>query len=150
MVLDTSDTNVHELRDRIVRLIDDDGSRRLTTRVLSFSFKHGLPADVDMVFDCRFLPNPHWVADLRPLDGTDGRVRDHVIESPLGKRFAETLDDLCGLLLPAFEAEGKTYLTLAFGCTGGRHRSVCLAEHAAATLRRLGFDPQIQHRDLQR
>lgn len=93
MVIDTSDTNVHELRDRIVRLIDDDGSRRLTTRVLSFSFKHGLPADVDMVFDCRFLPNPHWVADLRPLDGTDDRVRDYVTESPLGKRFVETLDD---------------------------------------------------------
>ena len=150
VVIDTSDTNVHELRDRLVRLIDDGGSRRLTTRVLSFSFKHGLPADVDMVFDCRFLPNPHWEADLRPLDGTGAQVREFVIGSPLGALFVQNLDDLCELLLPAFEAEGKTYLTLAFGCTGGRHRSVCLAEHAAATLRRLGFDPQIQHRDLQR
>ena len=150
VVIDTSDTNVHELRDRIVRLIDDAGTPRLTTRVLSFSFKHGLPADVDMVFDCRFLPNPHWEADLRPLDGTDARVRDYVTESPLAQRFLHSLDEQCEMLLPAFEAEGKTYLTLAFGCTGGRHRSVCLAEHAAATLRRLGFDPQIQHRDLQR
>ena len=150
VVIDTSDTNVHELRDRIVRLIDGGGVRRLTTRVVSFSFRHGLPADVDMVFDCRFLPNPHWVADLRPLDGTDAQVRDYVTESPLGERFVGMLDDLCDLLLPAFEAEGKTYLTLAFGCTGGRHRSVCVAEHVAATLRRLGFDPQVQHRDLQR
>jgi len=77
-------------------------------------------------------------------------VRQFVVGSRLGERFVGNLDDLCELLLPAFEAEGKTYLTLAFGCTGGRHRSVCLAEHAAATLRRLGFDPQIQHRDLQR
>ncbi len=150
VVIDTSDTNVHELRERIDRLIDDAGTQRLTTRVLSFSFKHGLPADVDMVFDCRFLPNPHWEADLRSLDGTDAQVREFVVGSSLGERFVQNLDDLCELLLPAFEAEGKTYLTLAFGCTGGRHRSVCLAEHAAATLRRLGFDPQIQHRDLQR
>lgn len=150
VVIDTSDSNVHELRDRIVPLIGNAGTRRLTTRVLSFSFRHGLPADVDMVFDCRFLPNPHWEADLRPLDGTAEQVRDFVIGSALGERFARKLDDLCELLLPAFEGEGKTYLTLAFGCTGGRHRSVCLAEHAAATLRRLGFDPQVQHRDLQR
>ena len=150
VVIDTSDTNVHELRDRIVGLLGEAGSRRLTTRVLSFSFKHGLPADVDMVFDCRFLPNPHWEADLRSLDGTDEPVRAFVVGSPLGERFVRHLEDLCELLLPAFEAEGKTYLTLAFGCTGGRHRSVCLAEHTAATLRRLGFDPQIQHRDLQR
>ena len=150
VVIDTSDTNVHELRDRIVPLVGDAGTSRLTTRVVSFSFRHGLPADVDMVFDCRFLPNPHWEAELRPLDGTDEQVREFVIGSPLGERFARNLDDLCELLLPAFEAEGKTYLTLAFGCTGGRHRSVCLAEHAAATLRRLGFGPQVQHRDLQR
>ena len=150
VVIDTSDTNVHELRERIVPLIGDAGTPRLTTRVLSFSFRHGLPADVDMVFDCRFLPNPHWEAELRPLDGTDEQVRQFVIGSPLGERFVRNLDDLCELLLPAFEAEGKTYLTLAFGCTGGRHRSVCLAEHAAATLRRQGFDPQVQHRDLQR
>ena len=151
VVIDTSDTNVHELRDRIVSLIDDTGSgRRLTTRVVSFGFKHGLPADVDMVFDCRFLPNPHWVEDLRPLDGTDDRVREYVTAGSLAQRFLRSLDELCELLLPAFEAEGKTYLTLAFGCTGGRHRSVCLAEHAAVVLRRLGFDPQVQHRDLQR
>ncbi len=150
VVIDTSDTNVHELRDRIVRLIDDSGSQRLTTRVLSFSFRHGLPTDVDMVFDCRFLPNPHWEPELRPLDGTDSRVRHFVLGSSLGERFARHLDDLCKLLLPAFQAEGKTYLTLALGCTGGRHRSVCLAEHTANTLRRLGFDPQVQHRDLQR
>lgn len=150
VVIDTSDTNVHELRERLVRLIGDAGSRLLTTRVLSFSFRHGLPADVDMVFDCRFLPNPHWETELRPLDGTDAPVREYVIDSELGKRFAQSLEELYEMLLPAFEAEGKTYLTLAFGCTGGRHRSVCLAEHAAASLRRLGFDPQVQHRDLQR
>ena len=120
VVIDTSDTNVHELRDRIDRLIGDAVARRLITRVLSFSFKHGLPADVDMVFDCRFLPNPYWVPELRPLDGTDGQVRDYVTQSDLGKRFVRSLDELYELLLPAFESEGKTYLTLAFGCTGGK------------------------------
>ena len=148
VVIDTSDTNVHELRDRIVPLIGDSEMHRLTTRVMSFSFRHGLPADVDMVFDCRFLPNPHWDETLRTLDGTAETVQDFVIGSGLGERFARNLDDLLELLMPAFEAEGKTYLTLAFGCTGGRHRSVALAEHAAATLRRLGFSPQVQHRDL--
>jgi len=151
VVIDTGDLNVHELRGRMRDEFGASGDEpQMRTAVMSFGYKHGVPTEADLVFDCRFLPNPHWDADLRPLDGTDEPVREFVVGSPLGGRFVRNLDDLCELLLPAFEAEGKTYLTLAFGCTGGRHRSVCLAEHAAATLRRLGFDPQVQHRDLQR
>lgn len=147
LVIDTSDCNVHDLRRRIVSALGS-AETKLNTRVVSFSYRHGLPPDVDMVFDCRFLPNPHWEEELRPLNGNDPQVQAYVSESPAGKQFLQQLDALFALLLPAFEAEGKSYLTLAFGCTGGRHRSVYLAEFAAGALRGLGFDPQVQHRDL--
>ncbi len=149
LVIDTSALNVHDLRRRVQAALGSDGTR-LTTRVVSFSYRHGLPPDVDMVLDCRFLPNPHWEEDLRSLDGTSPKVQAFVSGKPSAQGFLRQLDDLCELLLPAFEAEGKSYLTLAFGCTGGRHRSVFLAEYAASVLRRMGFDPQVHHRDLRR
>jgi UPF0042 nucleotide-binding protein len=115
---------------------------------MSFGFKHGLPADVDMVLDCRFLPNPHWVDDLRPLSGLDGPVSDYVLGSALTDPFLAGLDDLYDVLLPAFEAEGRPYLTIAFGCTGGRHRSVAITEATARRLAERGITARVNHRDV--
>ena len=151
VVIDTSDLNIHQLKARLTELFAaaGDGSP-MQVRVTSFGFKHGVPVDVDMVLDCRFLPNPFWVEELRPLSGLDAPVREHVVGGELAQRFVDRVDDLLGLLLPAFEAEGKTYLTVAFGCTGGQHRSVALAEEVARRLRRRGVDPAVAHRDVER
>ena len=136
VVVDTSNLNVHELHDRIVGLFGEaDLDAGMQTRVVSFGYKHGLPVDVDVVLDCRFLPNPHWVEELRPLTGLDAAVREHVLGQPAAGEFLEHLEGLLDLLLPAYVAEGKAYLTIAFGCTGGRHRSVVIAEAVAELLR---------------
>ena len=119
-------------------------------RSRSFGYKHGLPLDTDLVIDCRFLPNPHWVEDLRPLTGLDEPVRDYVLGQPLTGQFLAQVDDLLTMLLPAYVAEGKSYLTVAFGCTGGRHRSVAIAESVARSLREKGFDLRVAHRDVDR
>ena len=149
VVVDTSDLNVHQLRDRVTELFaDDESTTGMQVTVESFGFKHGLPPDVDMVFDCRFLPNPHWVEELRPQTGTDGPVRDYVLGSDLSAAFLERVEGLLDVLLPAFEAEGKAYLTLAFGCTGGRHRSVAVSEEVARRLRERGLAPGVVHRDI--
>jgi UPF0042 nucleotide-binding protein len=149
VVVDTSDLNVHQLRDRVTELFDDDGrSPGMQVTVTSFGFKHGVPSDVDMVVDCRFLPNPHWVDELRPQTGTDPAVRDYVVDSELAQEFLDRLGGLLTTLLPAYQQEGKAYLTLAFGCTGGRHRSVAIAEEVARRLRELGLAPGVQHRDI--
>jgi RNase adapter protein RapZ len=151
VVVDTTDLNVHQLRDRIVDLFDRGSSASgLQTSVLSFGYKHGLPLDVDLVLDCRFLPNPHWVDELRPLTGRDEPVRRYVMEQPETREFLERLDGLLAMLLPAYAREGKSYLTLAVGCTGGRHRSVVLADEIAGLLRKHGFDPVVKHRDTDR
>jgi UPF0042 nucleotide-binding protein len=151
VVVDTTDLNVHQLRDRIRDLFAaDDPGRGMQTTVVSFGYKHGLPMDVDLVLDCRFLPNPHWDEDLRPLTGLDAAVRTFVLRQPETKAFLDRLRDLLDLLLPAYEKEGKSYLTIAFGCTGGRHRSVTIAEEAARHLRRRGHAPAVTHRDLDR
>ncbi|HEX5587392.1 MAG TPA: RNase adapter RapZ [Acidimicrobiia bacterium] len=152
VVIDTSDLNVHELRDRIVARFGDAEQRvgSLQTSVVSFGYKHGLPLDVDLVLDCRFLPNPHWVDDLRPLDGTDDRVREYVLGQPEAHAFLAELERLLALLLPAYVREGKAYLSIAMGCTGGRHRSVVIASELAEVLERLGFAPTVHHRDIDR
>jgi UPF0042 nucleotide-binding protein len=149
VVVDTSELNVHQLHDRILGLFGEgqhDGG--MQTRIVSFGYKHGLPVDVDLVLDCRFLPNPHWVEQLRPLTGLDDAVRDYVLAQDAAGEFLEHLDALLAPLLPAFVAEGKSYLTLAFGCTGGRHRSVAIAEAVAALLRGHGVVPTVVHRDV--
>ena len=129
VVLDTSQLNVHELRDRLVDIFSEElTSQSLQVSIVSFGYKHGLPLDVDLVFDCRFLPNPHWIEELRPLDGRDAPVRDYVLGQPDTQAFLEELRRLFELTLPAFEREGKSYLSIAVGCTGGRHRSVAIAE----------------------
>lgn len=151
VVVDTSELNVHQLRDRMVDLfLDAAEGVPMQTAVVSFGYKHGLPLDTDLVIDCRFLPNPHWVEELRPLTGLDEPVRDYVLGQDVTEEFLRSLRHLLGLLLPAYVKEGKAYLTVAFGCTGGRHRSVAIAEQMAEFLRLQGFTPRVTHRDLAR
>lgn len=151
VVIDTSDLNVHQLRGRLIDLFErNDPNVGMQTTVVSFGYKHGIPLDVDLVFDCRFLPNPHWVDELRPLTGLDEPVRDYVRNQPATNEFLAKLDDLLGMLLPAYLQEGKAYLTIAVGCTGGHHRSVVLAEEVAHILEEHGFKPTLLHRDVQR
>src|SRR3977135_797343 len=142
VVVDTSDLNVHQLRAWIVALFAADAlDAGLQVSVVSFGYKHGLPLDVDMVFDCRFLPNPHWVDDLRPLTGRDEPVREFVLGQPDAQEFLTRVDSMFDLLLPAFVNEGKSYLRIAVGCTGGRHRSVVIAEELGRLLRIRNLDP---------
>jgi UPF0042 nucleotide-binding protein len=146
LVIDTSDTNVHELRARITDAFST-GEQSMVVNLLSFGFKHGTPRDADMVLDVRFLPNPHWVDELRPLTGRDLPVADYVMEQPLTSEFLDRLCALLELMVPAFIDDGKRYLTIAIGCTGGRHRSVALAERLAAFLQRFDVAVQVEHRD---
>ena len=150
IVIDTSDLNVHELHDKVAELYGQADDRPMRLAVTSFGYKHGAPRDADLVMDCRFLPNPHWVDELRPLSGLDAPVREHVLGSDLAQGFLGRLDGLLDLLLPAFVGEGRSYLTLAFGCTGGRHRSVAIAEAVAGSLRAMGQNPAVTHRDVDR
>ena len=150
LVLDTSDLNVHELRDRVARLYGESDDRPMRTTITSFGYKHGLPRDADLILDCRFLPNPHWIPELRPLTGLDGPVREHVLSHEVTQEFLDQMGDLLGMLMPAYVAEGKSYLSIALGCTGGRHRSVAVAETVAEMLRGRGFDPVVAHRDIGR
>jgi UPF0042 nucleotide-binding protein len=149
-VIDTSDLSVHDLRHRLEALCGLDGGRPLTVTLLSFAFRHGLPRDADMVFDARFLRNPHWDPVLKPMTGLDQPVRDYVIEDEAFAPFLTHLQSLILPLLPRFAAEGKSYLTLAFGCTGGRHRSVTLVEIFKSWLENQGLNVTVQHRDLGR
>jgi UPF0042 nucleotide-binding protein len=151
VVIDTGELNVHQLHDRLIELVDrSDSSAGMQTSVVSFGFKHGIPLDVDLVFDCRFLPNPHWVPDLRPMTGLDAPVRDYVLANEETTELLARLDDLFGLLLPAYVREGKSYLAIAIGCTGGRHRSVVLAEAIGERMRQHGYKPAVHHRDIER
>jgi UPF0042 nucleotide-binding protein len=151
LIVDTSSLNVHELRDRLRELFADQvGDGQLQVNVVSFGYKHGLPIDVDLVFDCRFLPNPHWVDDLRPLTGLDASVRDYVLSRPETQPFLAQLDNLLELTLPGYEREGKAYLSIGIGCTGGRHRSVVVAEQLGERLRRHGYRAAVHHRDVDR
>ena len=152
VVVDTSELNVHELRDRLRELFGEPAGAPsgLQISVVSFGYKHGLPLDVDLVFDCRFLPNPHWIESLRPLPGTDQKVRRYVMKQEETQAFLEELSKLFELLLPAYVREGKSYLSIGVGCTGGRHRSVVIAAEIARLLERLGFPARVHHRDLER
>jgi UPF0042 nucleotide-binding protein len=152
LIVDTTNLNVHELRDRLRARFSSEApvSSRVQVSLVAFGYKHGLPLDVDMVFDCRFLPNPHWVDELRPLTGNDPAVRDYVLDQRLSKRFLNELDRLLALLLPAFEHEGKAYLTIGIGCTGGRHRSVAIANELATRLDERGYPARVHHRDVGR
>jgi UPF0042 nucleotide-binding protein len=151
LIVDTSSLNVHELRDRLRELFAEhvsDGA--LQVNVVSFGYKHGLPLDVDLVFDCRFLPNPHWVDELRPQTGLDAPVRNYVLAQSGTKEFLTELDSLLTMTLPGYEREGKAYLSIGVGCTGGRHRSVVIAEQLAERLRGHGYRATVHHRDVER
>ncbi len=151
VVLDTGDLNTNQLRQRVIELFGGaDPAAHMQTSVVSFGYKHGIPLDVDIVFDCRFLPNPYWIDELRPFSGRDAPVRDYVLEQPETRQFLDKVDELLMMLLPAFAREGKSYLTVALGCTGGRHRSVVLAEELAARLATKGITASPFHRDVDR
>jgi RNase adapter protein RapZ len=147
LVIDTTGTNVHQLRDRLVDAFGVEAEQRMVVNLVSFGFKNGTPRDADMVLDVRFLPNPHWVDALRPHTGLDEPVRDYVLSQPGTTAFLDRLGELMDLMVPAFQQEGKRYLTVAIGCTGGRHRSVVLAEELAERIRALGVAVQVDHRD---
>jgi len=151
IALDTGDLNTNQLRQRVLELFGEaEADSRMQTSVVSFGFKHGVPLDVDLVFDCRFLPNPYWVDHLRPLSGLDEAVRDYVVDRPEATGFLDRVDDLLTSLVPEYEREGKSYLTVGLGCTGGRHRSVALTEALAGRLRSRGVHATPFHRDVDR
>ena len=150
VLVDTSDLNVNQLRERLINLFTADRVEPMQISVMSFGFQHGLPLDVDNVFDVRFLPNPHWIEELRLLTGLDPPVRQYVLSQPDALDFLGRIDDLLRFLLPAYVKEGKSYLTVAIGCTGGQHRSVALAEELYTRIRAQGYDPVVYHRDLKR
>lgn len=150
VVVDTGDLNVHELRDRIQALFGEEHDSSMHITLLSFGYKHGLPRDTDMIFDCRFLPNPHWVEELRAFTGLDQPVKDFVFGKTETQEFMAGLENLIMPLLPAYEKEGKSYLTISLGCTGGHHRSVAMVEALAEKLRSQGHTPAVQHRDIER
>ncbi|TSA51409.1 MAG: RNase adapter RapZ [Actinobacteria bacterium] len=149
LVIDTSSLNIHQLKSQIVELFaptDDRDVMQLS--VVSFGFKHGIPTDVDLVLDVRFLPNPHWDEDLRPQSGLDEAVKNYVVDQPLAQEFLQKIYDLLQFLVPAYQAEGKSYLTVAIGCTGGRHRSVAVTEAIGAWMTAQGQRPRLTHRDI--
>lgn len=148
VLIDTSDLNVHELRAEVEHWFAPGGKRHLTVTVQSFSYKRGLPRSVDMVYDCRFLKNPYWEPSLRALNGTDAAVAAHVATDPRYDEFAKKVLDLSKLILPACRDEGKSHFSIAFGCTGGQHRSVTLAESHALRLAQEGWQVSIRHREL--
>ena len=150
VLVDTSDLSPHDLKAELTRWFDVRPDGRLTVSLHSFSYKRGVPRGIDMMFDCRFLTNPHWEPALRPLTGREAAVQDHVAGD---SRFAEFLDRVCEMilfLLPAYVEEGKSHLSVGFGCTGGQHRSVTLAEMVAAVLAKAGWPVSIRHRELER
>ena len=148
LMIDTGELNSNQLRSRILESFGDEEEQHMQTSVISFGYKHGIPLDVDLVFDCRFLPNPFWVEELRPFSGLDEPVREYVLSQPESLSFLEKVDDLLISILPAFVREGKSYLTIAMGCTGGRHRSVALAQALADRLGTHGQMASVFHRDI--
>ncbi|MEM9432269.1 MAG: RNase adapter RapZ, partial [Pseudomonadota bacterium] len=150
ILIDTTEMSPHDLRAELGRWFGQPTETGLSTSVQSFSYKRGTPRSADLVFDCRFLSNPHWEAELRPMTGLDREVAAHVSSDPLYGPFLERILDLARFLLPAYTAEGKSYLTLAFGCTGGRHRSVAVAEAVMKALAGEGWRVSTRHRELER
>ncbi|WP_332644047.1 RNase adapter RapZ [Aeromicrobium sp.] len=150
LVVDTTNLNVHQLGQRIRAAFEDPTNTGLRATVMSFGFKYGLPIDADMVADLRFLPNPYWVDELRPLSGLDEPVRDYIHKQPLSGQFIEKYDELVALLTDGYLREDQHFLTIALGCTGGRHRSVAMSEALGERLRSHGVQVLVVHRDLGR
>ena len=151
IVIDTTERSVHELRELVIEAFREEvAPQPLRVAFRSFGYKYGAPRETDLVFDVRFLPNPHWVPELRPHLGTDPIVRDYVLDSSDAQEFLDKVTDLFRFLLPRFESEGKSYVTIGIGCTGGRHRSVAIAEELAARLEGEGVSTSVRHRDSER
>jgi RNase adapter protein RapZ len=148
-VIDTTSLNVHQLKDVIQRAYATDGVlKRLLVYVTSFGYRYGIPVDADIVFDVRFLPNPYFIEDLKRRDGHDPAVRDYVFSSEESVRFVDKMTDMMGFLLPLYEREGKSRLNIALGCTGGRHRSVAIANRLGAYLSDQNYPASVYHRDI--
>jgi RNase adapter protein RapZ len=150
LVVDTSRLSVHDLRRQLEVEFSGETAPALRATVLSFGFKYGLPMDADLVADVRFLPNPHWIPELRPLTGQDPAVRDYVLTQEGAGHFLDVYTELLRLVGAGYQREGKRYLTLAIGCTGGKHRSVAMAEEIAKRLVGDGVQTTVAHRDLGR
>lgn len=149
MIIDTSEQTVHDLKSELRRWLGLHEGDTLSVSVQSFSYKLGVPRGLDLVFDVRFLRNPHWQEELRPLTGRDPAVADYVADDPLYAEFLDRITGLVSFLLPAYVKEGKTYLTVGFGCTGGRHRSVALAESFAKVLADADWRVSTRHREIE-
>ena len=148
LVIDTSRFNVHELRSHIIELFQKkEKGRNILVSCVSFGFKHGVPDDADLIFDVRFLPNPHFVPEFRPLTGRHPKVAKYIRSFPQTTEFIQRISDLLIYLLPHYIHEGKSYLTIAFGCTGGQHRSVMISEDVARRLKKAGYRVKVVHRD---
>lgn len=149
-LIDTTDMSPHDLKAEITQWFDQSRAAALAVSVQSFSYKRGVPRGVDMIFDCRFLRNPHWDASLRNMDGRDAVVLAHIAQDPRFALFYQKMLDLITMLLPAHRDEGKAHLTIGFGCTGGQHRSVAVAELLAKDLAKAGWPVSKRHRELER
>ena len=147
-IIDTSNLSVHELRDLLSRHFSHEQSRRLTISLITFGYKFGVPYDIDLLFDVRFLRNPYFVPDLKPLTGEDPRVRSYVLEDPDAKGFLDRLEAFFTFLIPLFERERRSYLNVGIGCTGGRHRSVVIAKRLQESFASAGYHVTLSHRDL--
>ncbi|TNM29566.1 RNase adapter RapZ [Streptomyces sedi] len=150
LVIDTSNLNVHELRAKMDAQFAGGDEPELRATVMSFGYKYGLPVDADHVVDCRFLPNPHWVPELRPYTGTSEEVSGYVFNQPGAKEFLDRYAELLQLVAAGYRREGKRYVTIAVGCTGGKHRSVAMSERLARRLAAEGVETVIVHRDMGR
>ena len=150
VIIDTSKFTVHELRQFIIDKFQRPGSRPLLVSVVSFGFRYGIPSDADLVFDVRFLPNPHFVPKLRPFSGKDPKVARYIRSFPQTGEFLRRIESLLAYLIPLYIREGKSYLTVAFGCTGGRHRSVALAEVIRRYLQKKKYSAKVVHRDIEK
>jgi UPF0042 nucleotide-binding protein len=150
VVINTSRFNVHELRRFVTDRFESEEKRPMVMSVVSFGYRFGVPTDADLVFDVRFLPNPHFVPQLRPYSGKHKRVSRYVMSFRQSRGFLRKVDDLLAYLIPRYIDEGKSYLTIAFGCTGGRHRSVVLGEAVAQKLAERGYESKVVHRDVNR
>ncbi len=150
LVIDTSQLNVHQLKAKVIGFFGETEEDRTRANVVSFGYKHGLPVDADLVLDCRFLPNPHWVPELRPLSGRETAVREYVLAQNGAKEMLDAYTEVLRLIIAGYQREGKYYMTLAVGCTGGKHRSVTMAERFGERLREQGLDVHVVHRDLGR
>lgn len=150
LLIDTTDLNVYALKTRVGELFNEELGDVMRTTVMSFGYKYGIPADVDLVIDCRFLSNPYWDEALRPLTGRDQPILDYLYALDETVPFLDRLSSLLEMLIPAYRQEGKAYLTIALGCTGGRHRSVAMTEAVAERIKAFGVDARVHHRDVEK